>query len=327
VKGNIMAGTRPAPVALLASLALALASPLAFGQTATTGTAPAPATTTTTTSTAPATSQPATATNPESRLVSQFTELAGSKENAASLVSGLRTGSAITLTEPVATSGQAPTSTPAPGTAATAATAGTTFTAPTKPMGYGNVRIALNLAKAQLASLGITNPTPEQLQTALVGTSGPGGTGTQSGILQMRADGMGWGKIANTMGVKLGAVMSGKQTWPAPGTSTTPTSDSSGVTTAAGSSGKGSGITTAAGSTGKGSGVTTAAGHSGGKHSGITTAAGGTVRSGSVTTGLGHVQGGGNAYGHVSRGAVNAGGGQAGGMAGAGGNGHGGGKH
>jgi hypothetical protein len=284
-----MPRTSIGPAALLASLALAMASPLAFAQT-------------TTGETAPTTSQPATATTPESKLAAQFTDLAGSRENAASLVSGLRTGSAITLTDPVAPSGSTP------------GTAGTTFTAPTKPMGYGNVRIALNLAKAQLASQGITNPTPEQLQTALVGAAGPGGTGTQSGILQMRADGMGWGKIANSMGVKLGAVMSGKQTWPAPGSTTTTASGSSGVTTAAGS-------------TGKGSGVTTAAGHSGGKHSGITTAAGSSVRGGGVTTGLGHVQGGGNAYGHVSRGAVNAAGGQAGSMAGGGGNGHGGGKH
>lgn len=264
-----MSGTHTGRLSLLAALIAALVSPLAIGQT--TGTVP-----TTTTS-----AQPATATTPESKLVAQFTDLAGSKENAASLVSGLRSGSSITL--------NSPTTAPAPTTGASA-----TFSAPTKPMGYGNVRIALSLARTQLASQGITNPTPSQLQGALVGTSGP--SGTQTGVLQMRADGMGWGKIANTMGVKLGAVMSGKQSWPAAGT----------TTTAAGSPGNSSGITTAAGSSGK--------------HSGITTAAGGSASNGGgIATGMGQMHGGGMAYGAGHGGAVNAAGGQAGGMGGGGG--------
>jgi hypothetical protein len=145
---------------------------------------------------------PPSSTTPGGKLVTSFSSFAGSEENSASLVNGLRSGSPITLTGPSAV----------PGPGGTPLIETTTFTAPTKPMGYGNVRIATSLAEAQLASQGITNPTPTELQGALMGTTtgtGPTATTTQ-GILQMRASGMGWGKIANTMGFKLGPVMSGK---------------------------------------------------------------------------------------------------------------------
>lgn len=287
-----MPGSHSRRLSALAALIGALASPLAVGQTP-----PADAAPTTAPQTTTAAPQPATAAKPEAKLVSEFTDLAGSKENAAALVSGLRSGSAISL------------GTSAPGAGGAAAGgAATTFTAPTKPMGYGNVRIALSLARAQLASQGVTNPTAAELQGALVGTAGTNGTGTQAGILQMRADGMGWGKIANTMGFKLGAVMSGKQALPAAG--------------AASSTGLSSGVTTAAGSS---SGTVTAAGNSG-KHGSITTAAGGNVRGSGITTGMGQSHGGGMAYASAGRGAVNAAGGQAGSMAGGSGHGNGG-KH
>ena len=108
--------------------------------------------------------------------------------------------------------------------------ASTTFTPPTRPMGYGNVRIALLLAREQLAQAGITQPTPEQLAAALMGgtvTNGTGATSTTTdfpGVLQMRADGMGWGRIANSMGVKLGHVMSGRLPPPVSTPPATPTS-------------------------------------------------------------------------------------------------------
>lgn len=244
-----------------------LASSLAMAQTTTQ---------TTTGTTAP---QPATSSVVSGKLTTEFSGWAGSTENADALVNGLRTGSAITLT-----------STATDGTATT-----TTFVPPTRPMGYGNIRIALLLAKTQLASQGITDPTATQLQGALLGTSG---SSTQ-GILQMRASGMGWGQIANSMGVKLGAVISGKQV-------VTPT-----TTTGTGSS------TSASGAHGH-KGVVTASGSSAGGHSsGITSAAG---ASGNVTTGAGQGHGQG-----VGAGVVNAGGGSAGGAAGsnAGGNGKG----
>lgn len=247
------------------------------------------------------TTTPATATVPTNKLVGEFTGLAGSTENATALVNGLRTGGSITLTDPYAVP-------PPPGTPAPT----TTFSPGTKPMGYGNVRIALSLARVQLANQGITNPTPQQLQGALVGTSGPGGT-TQ-GILEMRASGMGWGQIANSMGVKLGAVMSGKAVGP----------DASGAT----ASHHGKGVVTAAdgaGSASHGKGVVTgdsgagSVSHGNGKGNGITTAAGAGGGNPHVTTGMG--QGGGG-----SSGAVNASGGKAGGAASGshgGGNGHG----
>lgn len=277
---------RTALVARLTLVAFAAAASLAHAQSST----PTAASTTTTTT------APAIAAQPTGKLVDSFADLAGSPANATSLVNGLRTGSAITLTDPNAPPGS------------TTTTSTTTFSPGTKPMGYGNIRIALSLARTQLASQGITNPTPEQLQGALIGTSGTTGTATQ-GILQMRASGMGWGKIANSLGVKLGTVMSGRQTFP-----TTSTSTSAGTTTASGTSTVQSGRSVAGQRSG--SGVVTAAGTAGaggaahGK-SGITTAAGGLGRGGGVTTGLG--TGGGQA----ASGAVNASGGRAGGAAGA----------
>ena len=203
---------------------------------------------------------PATASVPESKLVSSFTPMAGSTENSTALVKGLRSGTPIMLTSPPSTPGAPPNA--------------VTFTSPTRPMGYGNIRIALSLAKTELASQGITQPTPEQLQGALMGTSTTtaGSTTTQQGILQMRASGMGWGQIANSMGVKLGTVMSGKTPTATTTTATTSavnatgaksTSSSGSVTTAAGAQGKHSGTTTAEGanSSGNGKGITTSQGH------------------------------------------------------------------
>lgn len=227
-----------------------------------------------TSSTGATSSSPATAEKPGNTLVTGFTDLAGSRENASSLVHGLRTGSAITLTYPAGT---------------TPIVASTTFTPGTRPMGYGNIRIALSLARVQLAKQGIVNPTPEQLRGALIGPSGTT-AGASPGILQMRAAGMGWGQIAHATGVKLGAVMSGKPSVAA--ASTTPT-------TAGGSS-----RTVSAG---------LAAGNGSHGKSGITSAAGSFGSSGrGVITGLG---GGGSGGGHAANIAVHASGGRAGGGA------------
>lgn len=259
----------------LCALSLLLAVPPALAQT----TAAPPPATTATTGTAP---QPATSTVAAERLSKEFSGWAGSPENSAALVTGLRSGTPITLMEP--------------GTAGTATTA--TFSPTTKPMGYGNIRIALSLARAQLASQGIANPTTAELQGALVGTP----DGTTQGVLQMRSSGMGWGQIANSMGFKLGAVMSGKQTF-----ATATAATDSGITTAAGTS-----ATANAGQTRKGV-VTANGGPAGGASAG---------GAGKVTTGMGH------AYGNAGGGVVNAGGMKAVGAAGsnAGGQGKGGGK-
>lgn len=112
----------------------------------------------------------------EQRLIDRYAEFAGSPENAASLVTGLRSGSAVTLADGVTTTA-------------------TTFSPPTGQMGWGNVQRALDLARAELAAQGITNPTPTQLQTALVGST------TTPGILQLRSEGGGWGQIAHQLKV------------------------------------------------------------------------------------------------------------------------------
>ena len=242
----------------------------------------------------------------ETSLVNRFSIFAGSEDNARSLVTGLRQGSEITLTSP-AGGGQPASS--------------TTFTPPTRPMGYGNVRISLALAQEQLAQSGITQPTPAQLQTALMGPT-TNGTGTQStstqfqGVLQMRADGMGWGQIANSMGVKLGHVMSGK-TAPAPTAPSTLPSNStaastgsgSGIVTSAGTASTatqarargnsasahqshGAGIVTAAGGSGAGTSasIRTGGGASGGVVTGTGAAAGSRASAAGVANGKGHAK-------------------------------------
>jgi hypothetical protein len=109
----------------------------------------------------------------QDQLVSKYTLVAGSKENATSLVSGLRDGKEVTLKTGATTE---------------------TFTPPTGKMGYGNIDNALALASASLEKNGITNPTPAQLEAAVME------------ILRMRADGKGWGQIADAKGFRLGEV-------------------------------------------------------------------------------------------------------------------------
>ncbi len=129
-------------------------------------------------------------TNVTHKIAADFQTFAGSPRNANELVNGLRNSSQITLTQ----RGYAP----------------ATFTPPTRPMGYGNVSTALALAQHQLALQGITQPTPEQLKIALNGgtIAANGRVVTYTGVLQMRADGMGWGEIAQQSGTKLGPLVS-----------------------------------------------------------------------------------------------------------------------
>jgi len=112
---------------------------------------------------------------PGQRLILKYTSLAGSGDNARNLVTGLRDGREIQLSgEP-----------------------GTSFTPPTGKMGFGNVNIALALTEAQLANVG--NPTIADIQNALMNSN--------NGILTLRAQDMGWGEIAHTLGFKLGDIM------------------------------------------------------------------------------------------------------------------------
>lgn len=133
------------------------------------------------------------------KLVSSYAAWAGSTANAQSLVNGLSTGTTVSLTGSAGTTGT------------TTGTTGTTsFSPSTGKLGVGETGIALSLAKASLAQQGITKPTPAQISAALNGGMITSSTGTMSvpGVLSQRASGMGWGQIAQAMGVKLGAVVS-----------------------------------------------------------------------------------------------------------------------
>ena len=142
-----------------------------------------------------------TSTRPAEKLEAQYAVLAGSERNAESLITGLRDGKQVLLlATPDSTNPEA---------------ASVTFQPATGKLGYGNINIALSLVQADLAKAGITAPTPEQLAAALNGgaiTTDTGETITLAGILAQRQAGMGWGAIANAMGVKLGAVVSASKT-------------------------------------------------------------------------------------------------------------------
>jgi hypothetical protein len=178
----------------------------------------------------------------------------------------------------------------------TKVTTTTTEALPTGKMGYGNVKISLALAQESLRQQGIIQPTSEQLHTALVGGQMVPGdsTTTTNGILQMRADGMGWGQIAQKYNVKLGQLMSGKQPASTTTTGTTTTSTTSkGIATA---SGKSSSIVSARPSgTSSSSGIVSGSGRSVGHTSGIVTGAGSGHQYGA--SGTGHGNGGGHGKG------------------------------
>lgn len=254
-----------------------------------------------------------------SKIASNFTNLAGSEDNALALVNALRTGESVQLTYAPAGTSTTPTI--------------STLDPPTGKMGWGNVKISLALAQDQLARLGITNPTAEQLQAALNGgditvtnADGTTTTSTLRGVLQMRADGMGWGQIAKAGGTKVGPVVSQLKMANTKVASIPPTTaEGTAATTKASAAAKSKGITTATGATttatgGKhvSKGIVTATGSSqtvGSQHGskGITTASGvaNPASSRGLMTAEGAVaagRGNGNAYG---RGIVTATGGGA----------------
>jgi len=128
------------------------------------------------------------------RLSAEFRSFAGSDQNAQSLVTGLRDGTAITLTDCV-----------------NGTESSINFAPPMGHMGYSNVSIALSLVRQHLAAQGIARPTIQQLQAALVGgtVNAPlsGNPVRLHGVLQLKFQGMGWGKIAGLLGIKLGSVI------------------------------------------------------------------------------------------------------------------------
>jgi len=97
-----------------------------------------------------------------SRLTARYSDWAGGASNAEALVSGLRTGSPVTLVTN--------------GADRSISIAGFT---PTSPMSFGAVSNALSGAQRSLGKLGISRPTAEQIQAALIG----GEVATSSGAL------------------------------------------------------------------------------------------------------------------------------------------------
>ena len=200
------------------------------------------------------------------RTDSRFGGFTGSTRNTDSLARGLRTGSEVTLTG----SGER-----------------VTFTPPTKPMGYGNVTRAMDLAQRDLAAAGITEPTPTEIKIAMMGgtlTQADGSTTTFDGVLKLRSEGMGWGQIAHTIGVHPGMGKPPKAAAPvaapvsaAPGGSAAPAARS-GIVTAGGASAVSNGH---------------AFGHAGG--GAVTTAAGASAGAGGITSA--GAKGQGNAFG------------------------------
>jgi hypothetical protein len=242
------------------------------------------------------------------RVAAPFATFAGSTDNAVALATALRTGKQATLTS---------TSTASDGTTVTTST---TLAPPTKPMGWGNVSHSLALAQFALTKAGVTQPTTADLQAALLGGDVAGADGktvTLAGVLQQRASGMGWGKIAQSYGTTMGTV---NRSLHAPATTAVTTASAGTVSTAGGTTTKSStaGTVTAAGGTAAAGprGLTTAAG--GVSPRGLTTAGGtaaGTHGAKGLTTASDHVGAGvvnaggnGNAFG---RGIVTASGGAA----------------
>ena len=86
------------------------------------------------------------------RISTQYSDWAGGRANADSLVAGLRNGSPITLVTN--------------GANRSVSIAGFT---PTSSMSYGSVSAALANAQRSLARVGIHKPTAEQIQAAVIG--------------------------------------------------------------------------------------------------------------------------------------------------------------
>lgn len=122
---------------------------------------------------------------PATRIAERYSEFAGSTSNARSLVTGLRSGTEIELRGDHEVVVLRP---------------------PTRPMGYGNITRSLDLASRQLAAVGITDPTPQQVSAPLMGGTVHTANGdvTLSGVLKLRSDGMGWGQVAHAIGVQPG---------------------------------------------------------------------------------------------------------------------------
>lgn len=110
---------------------------------------------------------------PTERLATRYAELAGSTDAAAEVVAGLRAGGDFSFLVDEAEF---------------------LVANPTQGMGYGEIDITLAMAQAL-----VDGGSYPDLATAL---------GDPDGVLQMRADGMGWGEIAQQFDLNLGQLVS-----------------------------------------------------------------------------------------------------------------------
>lgn len=115
-----------------------------------------------------------------------FAQLAGSQDNALTLVHALHQGVEVRLVPSIAL--------------ASAAKRGIAEIAPpTGSMTWHDVKMALMLARDALQRYDISHPACDELRAALTGGEviGPDGKAvTLRGVLNMRAEGMNWGRIA-----------------------------------------------------------------------------------------------------------------------------------
>ena len=128
----------------------------------------------------------------ERAVAEYFETLAGSAENSARLVFALRNGYEATL---MGREGDDQ--------------ATTRIYPVTSRLGLGNVFVSLALAQEALQQVGIDQPQPTEIDAALNGGEVVvgGETARLRGVLSQRVDGVGWGRIAKSMGVRLGPVV------------------------------------------------------------------------------------------------------------------------
>jgi hypothetical protein len=120
------------------------------------------------------------------KIAAGFVNLAGSADNIIALVCALREGVAVKLVPPTAASSPAMPQI-------------VVIEPPTGKMSWSDVKMALMLTRDALQRYGIAHPTLAQLDAALIGgdiITPDGRAATLRGVLQMRADGINWGRIA-----------------------------------------------------------------------------------------------------------------------------------
>lgn len=120
------------------------------------------------------------------KIASGFVNFAGSEENAVALVESLHEGAAVRLMYAPPGEGYMPAVMP--------------IEPPTGPMEWSDVRMALMLARDALLGLGISRPTSGQLHAVMLGgqvESKKGRAVGMRGVLQMRAEGLTWTRIAS----------------------------------------------------------------------------------------------------------------------------------